>query len=275
MRTRMAVAGLFVSMGLLSGCGAVSTVGVPVTPAQSHVDETTVHQAVAQPDEPTPPAQTTPPRPTSTGVPRGEVIVGSTKQAPGQHIALTFDDGPDPKWTPQVLALLAQYNVKATFCIVGTNAKAHPELVRAIAAAGHALCDHTMHHDAHLPTQPPAIRHSEIADGRQAILDAVPDAKIPYYRAPAGAFSKPGDPDPDTIQRIAATLDMQPLGWSIDTLDWTKPGAPAIVAAIQRAGTHDVVLLHDAGGNRDQTITALRTALPWLVQRGFQFDFPA
>jgi peptidoglycan/xylan/chitin deacetylase (PgdA/CDA1 family) len=291
----MAVQGLLVSFGLLAmavtGCGTVQTSGTAVAPDggnQAHVEESPAPQPqgtnVSDDDPVT--GQTVTSRTTNTvpttggadpvpGSPRADVIVGSTGRRPGPHIGLTFDDGPDPTWTPQVLALLAQYHVKATFCLVGTNAKAYPALVRDIVAGGHALCDHTMHHDERLPNRPAGVRRAEIADGLQAILAAAPDAQVPYYRAPAGAFSRPGDPDPDSVQRIAVGLGMQPLAWSIDTVDWTRPGTPAIVAAVERAGSHDVVLLHDAGGDRAQTVAALRIVLPWLVARGYQFDFPA
>ncbi len=203
------------------------------------------------------------------------MIVGSTEHQSGKHIALTFDDGPDPKWTPQVLDLLARYDVRATFCLVGTNAAAHPDLVRRIADEGHALCDHTMHHDAKLPSMPVDDRKAEIVDCHDAITAAAPDARVRYFRAPAGAFSPAGDPDPDSVQRIAARLGMQPLAWSIDTEDWTQPGVDAIVSAVRQAGSHDVVLLHDAGGDRQQTMTALETVLPWLVEQGYRFDLPA
>jgi peptidoglycan/xylan/chitin deacetylase (PgdA/CDA1 family) len=212
--------------------------------------------------------------PVEPGTPRADVIVGHTAhRGGGRHIALTFDDGPDPTWTPQVLALLAQYHAQATFCEIGHNAQAHPALVRAIVAAGDVLCDHTMDHDENLPSRPHQVKYDEIADARQAILAAAPGARVTYYRAPGGAFSRHGDPD--SVQRIAVSLGMQPLAWSIDTVDWTKPGVPAIVSAIESAGTDDVVLLHDAGGDRSQTIAALRIALPWLVAHGYQFDVPA
>ncbi|TCO52320.1 polysaccharide deacetylase family protein [Actinocrispum wychmicini] len=212
---------------------------------------------------------------TSQPIPRQDPVVGHTKPQPGLHVALTFDDGPDPTWTPQVLDLLAQYHVKATFCLVGVNAQAHPDLVRAIVAGGHALCNHTMHHNEGLRKLPPDARRAEIADARQAILAAAPGAQVSYFRAPAGNFSPAGDQDPDSVQRIAKSLGMESLAWSIDTRDWTKPGTQAIVAAVQKAGRNDVVLMHDAGGDRGQTVAALRIVLPWLVSRGYQFDFPA
>jgi peptidoglycan-N-acetylglucosamine deacetylase len=205
---------------------------------------------------------------------RNPEVVGNTEHESGKHIALTFDDGPDPTWTPQVLDLLAQYDVKATFCVVGTNAEAHPELLRQIVDAGHVLCDHTMHHDEQLPSLPVDERKAEIVDAHDAILAAVPDVQVPYFRAPAGAFSRSDDPDPDSVQRIAKRLGMKSLGWSIDTEDWTKPGADAIVSSVQQAGDNDVVLLHDGGGDRQQTIDAVERVLPWLVDQGYRFDLP-
>jgi len=271
MRTRTVIAGLLALTMATAGCAtgtsgqprtAPSTVTVTAAPATTQLATTTT----------TSKSSTKPTKATANGV-RADVIVGSTKQKSGLHVALTFDDGPDPTWTPQVLDLLAQYHVKAVFCLVGVNAKAHPALVRRIVAEGHELCDHTMHHKENLPTLPPDARRAEIADAQQAILAAVPDAEVPYFRAPAGAFSKTDDPD--SVQQIAADLGMQPLAWSVDTVDWTKPGTDAIVASVEKVSGHDVVLLHDAGGDRSQTVAALKVVLPWLVAHGYEFDFPA
>ncbi|MFD1048080.1 polysaccharide deacetylase family protein, partial [Kibdelosporangium lantanae] len=158
MRTRTVIAGLLTLTMATAGC-ATKTSGQPrtapstvtVTAAPATTTATTVSSKTA--------------KPTANGV-RADVIVGSTKQKSGLHVALTFDDGPDPTWTPQVLDLLAQYHVKAVFCLVGVNAKAHPALVRRIVAEGHELCDHTMHHKENLPTLPADQRRAEIADAQ-------------------------------------------------------------------------------------------------------------
>jgi peptidoglycan/xylan/chitin deacetylase (PgdA/CDA1 family) len=262
------ITGFVAATAALSGCAAVMIAGLPLPTEKSLVPAQTPVAATA-----TPAAQgdDAPAR----GGANPDVIVGSTAHRTGRHVALTFDDGPDPTWTPQVLDLLARYHAKATFCLVGANARANPDLVRRIADEGHALCDHTMHHDEQLPAKPAGVRKAEITDCRDAINAAAPDARVRYYRAPAGNFSHSGDPDPDTVQRIAARLGMQPLAWSIDTEDWTRPGVDAIVSAVRRAGDHDVVLLHDAGGDRSQTVTALGRVLPWLVDHGYEFDLPA
>src|SRR5262249_13850381 len=162
--------------------------------------------------------------------------VGNTAHTDGgKYVALTFDDGPDPAWTPQVLDLLDKYDVRATFCLIGDNARQHPDLVKDIADRGHALCDHTMTHDEQLPKRSHRVKHDEIKDAKDAIQAAAPNARVRYYRAPAGSFSKADDPD--GVQRIAADLGMQPLAWSIDTEDWTKPGVRDIVKSIKSAGT--------------------------------------
>jgi peptidoglycan/xylan/chitin deacetylase (PgdA/CDA1 family) len=304
-KTWKTMAGFVVATAALSACGGVmisglplpgdtawvpaeapvaATSGVPAAPPRTGADEPDPAGDRAPADEgpghgdgdrPARPGEPGEQREPAPGEPSPDVVVGSTEHQAGKHIALTFDDGPDPTWTPRVLDLLDQYDVQATFCVVGENAREHPDLVRRIAGAGHALCDHTMHHDEKLPARPAADRKAEIKDCRDAIIDAAPDADVRYFRAPAGAFSRPGDPDPDSVQRIAARLGMQPLAWSIDTEDWTKPGVAAIVDSVQQAGDHDVVLLHDAGGDRQQTMTALEKVLPWLVDQGYEFDLPA
>jgi peptidoglycan/xylan/chitin deacetylase (PgdA/CDA1 family) len=258
-KTWKTIAGFVAATAALSTCGAVMISGLPLPADTKSIRATPV-------------ASTSDARP---GRPDPDVVVGSTKHRSGKHIALTFDDGPDPTWTPQVLDLLAQYHVTATFCLVGTNAQAYPDLVRRIVDEGHLLCDHTMHHDQELPDDAVDDRKAEIIDCLDAILAAVPDADVPYFRAPEGNFSPPGDSDPNSVQHIAARNGMQPLAWSIDSEDWTLPGVDDIVSGVQQADDDDVVLLHDAGGDRQQTLTALERLLPWLVDQGYEFDVPA
>jgi peptidoglycan/xylan/chitin deacetylase (PgdA/CDA1 family) len=206
--------------------------------------------------------------------PDPDVIVGSAQDGPGKRVALTFDDGPDPTWTPKILDQLAAHHIKATFCLIGTNAKRYPDLVRRIVAEGHLLCDHTMTHDEKLKYKPAAAMRSEIVGTKQAILDAAPNAQVRYFRAPEGAFSAKGAHP--SMQQIAAGNGMQPLAWKADPEDWTKPGVGAIVERVQhQVGDDGVVLLHDAGGDRSQTMTALDRLIPWFASGGYRFVFPA
>ncbi|HEV7452015.1 MAG TPA: polysaccharide deacetylase family protein [Pseudonocardiaceae bacterium] len=184
-------------------------------------------------------------------------------------VALTFDDGPDPENTPQVLALLAQYRVVATFCMIGAKAARHPELVRAVVAAGMRLCDHTATHNQHLAHRPEPQIEAEIVGGRADLLTAAgSDVTIEYFRAPAGRWSEP-------MRHIAARHGMKPLSWSVDPRDWSRPGVAQIVTAVQQqVQPGAVIVMHDGGGQRDQTVAALATLLPWLVGQGYQFDVP-
>jgi peptidoglycan/xylan/chitin deacetylase (PgdA/CDA1 family) len=182
-------------------------------------------------------------------------------------VALTFDDGPDPRWTPQVLDLLAEHGAVATFCVVGEKAAKHPELVRRVVEAGMRLCDHSHTHDDQLPTRSVERMTEEILDTHRDLVDlaAVP---VPYFRAPGGNWSDP-------MLQMAADAAMQPLGWSVDPRDWRKPGAAAIVAAVQdQVHPGAIVLLHDGGGQRGQTVAALEQLLPWLTAQGYAFGFP-
>ncbi|NES31514.1 polysaccharide deacetylase family protein [Micromonospora terminaliae] len=188
-----------------------------------------------------------------------EVSTGSAR------IALTFDDGPDPHWTPQVLALLKEYGVKATFCIVGENAEAHPDLVRSIVADGHTLCNHSWNHDITLGDRSPDAVRDDLSRTNDAILAAAPDARIAYFRQPGGAWTH-------QVVSVCEELGMTPLHWAVDPTDWQLPGAAKITETVlteTRPGS--IVLMHDAGGDRSGTVEALQHLLPELLQR-FQLE---
>ncbi|MBQ0990288.1 polysaccharide deacetylase family protein [Micromonospora sp. H61] len=177
------------------------------------------------------------------------------------RLALTFDDGPDPRYTPQVLALLREYDVRATFCVVGENAQNHPDLVQSIVDAGHTLCNHSWHHDVGLGARSADAIRSDLLRTNAAIRAAVPNAPIVWYRQPGGAWTYP-------VVSVARQLGMTPLHWSVDPSDWELPGASKITATVlSQAEPGSVVLLHDAGGDRQGTMEALRRILPDLTAR--------
>ena len=138
---------------------------------------------------------------------------------------MTFDDGPDPRYTPQVLALLREYDVKATFCVVGENAQDHPDLIQAIVADGHTLCNHSWHHDVTLGNRSADQIRADLLRTNEAIRAAVPDAPIVWYRQPGGAWTYP-------VVSVAQQLGMTPLHWSVDPSDWQVPGAAKIAATV-------------------------------------------
>lgn len=183
-------------------------------------------------------------------------------------VNITIDDGPDPTWTPQVLQVLKDNGVKATFCMVGTQAEAHPDLVKAVVAAGHRLCDHTVSHDTTMDKKPDSYQSKEILDAANMITKASGGVRPMYYRAPGGAFTP-------YSRQLAASHGMRPLGWNVDTKDFERPGTEAIVATVRsEVPNGPTILFHDAGGDRSQTVAALRECLPWLKQHGYSFGFP-
>lgn len=185
-------------------------------------------------------------------------------------VTLTFDDGPHPVFTPQVLAVLDEYRVPAVFCMVTRNAAKHPEITRDVLARGHVLCDHTTDHDPGLARSPaPDIAVAMRASAAELTRAAgTPDVRIPYFRAPQGMWS------PD-LERSAAALGMRPLGWSVDSKDWTGVPADQIMRTV-RAQAHDgsIILLHDGGGDRATTVAVLRELIPWLHEAGYRFVLP-
>lgn len=187
----------------------------------------------------------------------------------GRSIALTIDDGPDARYTPQMLDLLKQHNAKATFCMLGPAAKAHPELVKRVVAEGHRLCNHSMSHNVRQSDESEDYNRNEITEANRLIREAAgPGAKVWYYRAPGGDF-KPW------IREIAVENGLRPLGWNADPGDWKREGADKILDSLkQQIKPGRVVLLHDGGGERSQSVTALKGLLDYLDAQGYTYSFP-
>jgi len=186
----------------------------------------------------------------------------------GRTVALTFDDGPGP-FTGQVLDLLAQYHAQATFCQIGDQAAANPALVKRVLADGHRLCDHTVDHPQPMRTLAYATQVREITAAKEMISKAGgPGTRIRWFRAPGGDFS------PEN-RRIAVQDGLRPLGWTVDPRDWSRPGVASIIATVKRElRPGGVVLMHDGGGDRSQTVAALRELLPWMTRQGYRFSLP-
>ncbi|MGW4023339.1 polysaccharide deacetylase family protein [Streptomyces sp. NPDC005009] len=213
------------------------------------------------------------PKATASAAPGGDSTpvdksIVHASDAGARGVNITIDDGPDPAWTPQVLDILREYGVKATFCVTGIQAQAHPDLVKEVVAAGHRLCNHTVSHDTTMDKKSEAYQSKEILDAERMITEASGGVRSMYYRAPGGAFTP-------YSRELAASRGMRPLGWNVDTKDFEQPGADAIVATVQREISNGpTVLFHDAGGDRAQTVEALRRVLPWLKEQGYTFGFP-
>ncbi|WP_166664007.1 polysaccharide deacetylase family protein [Actinophytocola oryzae] len=198
--------------------------------------------------------------------PPTSAIVDSTAQG-GRTVSFTFDDGPDPQNTPRLLKLLRQQQIRAVFCLTGDNVLASPGLVRWIVAEGHLLCNHSTHHDDLSTWTPEAIR-ADLLETNAAIRAAVPWARIPYFRAPFGAWGR--------TPAVAASLGMQPLGWRLAISDWEPPGTEVLVDRLMNGITEGaVVLMHDGGGDRTQTIEAVGEVTPRLRADGWRLTVPA
>jgi peptidoglycan/xylan/chitin deacetylase (PgdA/CDA1 family) len=181
-------------------------------------------------------------------------------------IALTIDDGPSPIYTPQVLRLLGKYQVTATFSMIGLEVDANPAVAREVAAAGHVIANHTWSHPD-LAYLPPAVIADQIDRSSGAIHQVT--GRVPtLFRAPYGAWSP-------AVLQYCAQARMTPLDWSVDPRDWSRPGVAAIVGNIMRnTRTGSIILEHDGGGNRTQTVAALKIVLPRLLDAGYHFVTP-
>jgi peptidoglycan-N-acetylglucosamine deacetylase len=187
----------------------------------------------------------------------------------GAHaVNITIDDGPDPMWTPKILKVLRDNDVKAVFCMIGPQAAAHPDLVRQVVAEGHRLCDHSVHHDTAMDTKPRSYQRAEIIDAERMIERASGGVKPLYYRAPGGAFTP-------YSRQIAASRGLRPIGWNVDSRDFERPGVRTMLNTVDRELPDGPTLLfHDGGGNRAQTVETLAELLPRLRQEGYAFGFP-
>ena len=205
-----------------------------------------------------------PPRHGQPRLPYGKPMY--TLQDGPKVVALTIDDGPSPVYTPQILRILRQYGITASFSMIGQSAAAFPEVAREVAAAGHMIVNHTWNH-FNLGYMPAVAVRDEISRGTDAIHAATGE-RPRMFRAPYGVW-------PPAVFSYCAQAGLTPLAWSVDPRDWSRPGARAIVRDIlSGTRTGSIILEHDGGGNRSQTVAALKTWLPRLLDKGYLFTTP-
>ncbi|HZT65210.1 MAG TPA: bifunctional polysaccharide deacetylase/glycosyltransferase family 2 protein [Acidimicrobiales bacterium] len=190
---------------------------------------------------------------------------------PAGAVALTFDDGPDPTWTPKVLAVLGRFHVPATFFVVGSQVLAHPALLRRELAAGDDVGSHTFTH-ADLGAVSGTRANLELSLTETALAGAgginAALLRLPYSSTPAGL----------TVEQLRAAKDAARFGYLVvlatnDSQDWRRPGVDRIIAnAVRAAGDGAVVMFHDGGGDRAQTVAALERLIPMLAARGDRFE---
>ncbi|WP_226582763.1 polysaccharide deacetylase family protein [Halobacillus litoralis] len=182
-----------------------------------------------------------------------------------KYMAITFDDGPSIKYTPEILKILEEYDARATFFVVGTRVQQNPELIRAMVESGHELANHTFHHPNFT-----GITKEEIIkeiDFTSEVIEDITGVPPKLFRPPGGVYN---DIIVDTANEEGYMVVM--WSWHQDTKDWQSPGVPKIVnTVLSNAKNGDIILFHDFGGNRSQTVKALKQILPELIEEGYQF----
>jgi peptidoglycan/xylan/chitin deacetylase (PgdA/CDA1 family) len=258
------------SLMLLAGGGvaaAVATSGskqntaasgpVPSSPAASPTTPATTAAASTQPASPTASAT-----PSSTGVATAPQYYVDNEGA--MAIALTLDDGPSAVYTPQVLDILRQYDIKATFNMIGQQVGSNLSLVREVSAEGHTITNHTWDHPdlSHL-TYSQVI--SQIDRCNDALANA--DQHPTIFRAPFGNWSK-------AVFQACADRQLKPVDWSVDPRDWDTAHVTTqmiVHNVLTHTHAHDIILEHDGPKDRAHTVAALKIFIPQLLDRGFHF----
>ena len=193
-----------------------------------------------------------------------------TAQVKTRTIALTFDDGPDPIWTPRILEVLRRNHVHATFFVVGTQIAAHPELLRQILADGHQIGVHTFTH-ADLGRVPEWRQSLELSE-TQLVVAGATGRTTSLLRPPYSASNKALDDAEWAAVRNAAGHGYLTVLTTLDSEDWRRPGVDRIVAnATPKGSGGQILVMHDAGGDRSQTVAALQRLLPQLTKQGSTF----
>lgn len=182
-------------------------------------------------------------------------------------VALTFDDGPDPQWTPRILDVLAQHHAPATFFVIGRKAEAHPEIVRAILDAGHSIGLHSYQHDWLFAIRSERRVRQDL-ERAMAVLEGISGERPALFRPPIGHTNP-------IIARVADAMDLSVVGWTIGARDGVSGVRPADVVARVRRDLRDgaIVLMHDAPerGNREPAaVRALPAVLDAIQAAGLE-----
>jgi peptidoglycan/xylan/chitin deacetylase (PgdA/CDA1 family) len=179
------------------------------------------------------------------------------------EIALTFDDGPSLSFTPQILTILQRFGIKATFFCIGRQVANYPDLALQESADGDLVEDHSWSHPNLSWLSAQGISQ-QLSQSAQAI-EQTTGTRPTFFRPPYGAFTP-------LVLTQTARFNFSTILWSTDPRDWSQPGTNAIVSRVLNTTSNgSIILLHDGGGNRFQTVAALPTLIPRLEARGFRF----
>ncbi|MCX4700351.1 glycosyltransferase [Streptomyces sp. NBC_01373] len=190
---------------------------------------------------------------------------------PDGHMVLTFDDGPDPTWTPKVLDVLKKHKAHAVFFVTGTMTSRYPDLVRRMVDEGHEIGLHTFNHPD-LSLQSKERIDWELSQNQLAITGAA-GIRTSLFRPPYSSFASSMDNNSWPVTQYIGTRGYITVVTSVDSQDWRKPGADRIIRNVTpKGGKGAVVLMHDSGGDRHQTVEALDRFLPQMKAKGYAFD---
>ncbi|MGV9712233.1 bifunctional polysaccharide deacetylase/glycosyltransferase family 2 protein [Gordonia sp. NPDC003424] len=191
-------------------------------------------------------------------------VVDHSVTAPDRTLMLTFDDGPDPIWTPQVLDLLAEEHIPATFFVVGKNVANHPALLKRTIREGHMVGNHTVSH-LKFGNLPSWRDRAEIVSNDR-LIRATAGYATPLFRIPTG------DPDHHPVAQLEAqSLGYLQVDFDMDTNDWRYDAEHKPVPVPKLDGKGHVVLMHDAGGNRSGSLVALKKLIAEAKAQGYTF----
>jgi peptidoglycan-N-acetylglucosamine deacetylase len=193
-----------------------------------------------------------------------------------KKLALTFDDGPDPEWTPQILDILKAKHVAATFFVIGANMEAHPGLVRRILREGHEVGNHTYTHPNLADTPPEGVRLE--LNATQLLFQALTGRSMRLLRPPYLGDAEPSDADEIVPIEEAQKLGYITIGTHVDTLDWQMLPVPEMMKLVEKEvadpnpdARGNIVLMHDSGGDRSQTVKLLPILIDRLRAQGYSF----
>lgn len=180
-----------------------------------------------------------------------------------KRIVLTFDDGPHPKQTRQILDVLDRYGIKATFFVIGVNVKNYPGIIAEVQARGHEIANHTTTH-SHASRLDMNALQKEIKECDNAVYEQI-GKHCKYFRPPEGAMT-------DSMRQVVKELGYTSVFWTLDTRDWAHTPPDQISDyIIQNAKNGDIILMHDYIGANSPTVKALERFIPVLLQQGFTF----
>ncbi len=179
-------------------------------------------------------------------------------------IALTFDDGPHPRVTNQILDVLSKYGVKATFFMVGENVKNYPDTAKRVVREGHEIGNHTYTHP-HIKNMSADELLTEMAKCDKAIKDVTGVSSVKLFRPPEGVIDS-------AVKAISSENGYSIILWRIDTRDWAGTSAYDIKSNIEKnVETGDIILMHDYISKKCHTVEALNVIIPMLLEKGYEF----